>query len=81
MSGVEEMSPTGLANLVEHAEAAAYADLLTAAPATWQCVAEQTPAGWLLLAPPLDLLLFNRLIAWGLDNAAPRTELESALSR
>lgn len=75
------MSPADLARIVEHAEAAAYADLLRAAPAAWRCTAEQTPAGWLLLAPTLDLLLFNRLIGCGLNAPAPRSDLQAALAR
>jgi hypothetical protein len=78
---VHEISTTALARMVEHTEAAAYADLLRAAPAAWRCSAEQTPAGWCLFAPTLDVLLFNRLIGCGLEAPAPRAELRAALAR
>ena len=58
--------------MVELSEAAAYVDLLRAAPASWRCTAEETDAGWLLLAPTLDMLLFNRLIGTGLGPASVR---------
>jgi hypothetical protein len=77
----DEMSTTEIARMVENTEAAAYADLLNAAPATWRCVAEHTADGWILLAPTLNLLLFNRLIGWGLDYPAERSRLNSALGR
>jgi hypothetical protein len=65
-------SPLELARMVELSEAAAYADLLRAAPASWRCTAEETDAGWLLIAPTLDMLLFNRLVGAGLGSAAVR---------
>jgi hypothetical protein len=75
------MVPLAVARMVEDTEAAACADLLAAAPAEWSCVAERTNAGWLLLAPTLDLLLFNRLVGWGLNGPAQKSELETALDR
>jgi hypothetical protein len=53
--------------LVELTDAAACADMLRAAPAEWQCRAERTRAGWQLLAPRFDILVFNRILATGLD--------------
>jgi hypothetical protein len=69
------------AHLIETAEAEAYTDLLRAAPSEWNCVAERTAVGWLLLAPTLDILLFNRLIGCGIESPARRDELGSALQR
>ena len=40
------MSDLALARLVEITEAAAYTDLLLAAPSEWRCVAEETDGGW-----------------------------------
>lgn len=77
----DAMSPTALARMVENAEAAAYADLLSAAPAAWRCFSEQTANGWALLAPSLNLLLFNRLVGWGLEQPAQRSRIQSALDR
>lgn len=48
------LDDTGIARLVELTEAAAYADMLRAAPAAWRCVEERSPAGWFLFAPALD---------------------------
>jgi hypothetical protein len=70
-----------LTHMAEHTEAAAYADLLRAAPVEWQCIAEETAAGWMLFAPALNLLLFNRLVGWGLNAPVPKEELEAALGR
>jgi hypothetical protein len=68
-----------IARLVEFTEAAAYADMLRAAPPAWQCVEERSPDGWLLLAPRLDILLFNRLVGCGLDAPATRAGLHGFL--
>jgi hypothetical protein len=70
-----------VAQMVEDAEAASYADQLAAAPAEWNCVAEQTSAGWFLFAPTLDFVLYNRLVGWGLNEPARRHDLETALDR
>jgi hypothetical protein len=75
------LSGDALAHLVEFAEAEAYADLLHAAPPEWRSVAEQTPAGWLLLAPALDILLFNRLIGTGIGAPATQGDLAEAIAR
>jgi len=70
-----------VAQIIEGAEAAAYADQLAAAPSQWKCVAEESASGWFLLAPTLDMLLFNRMVGWGLNGAARRNDLGSALDR
>jgi hypothetical protein len=70
-----------LAAVVELTEGAAYADLLHAAPPQWGCVAEETSCGWLLMAPTLDMLLFNRIIGCGIREPVPPTELQALLDR
>src|SRR5690349_14369393 len=70
-----------LAAVVELTEGAAYADLLRAAPAEWGCVAEETALGWLLMAPPLDMLLFNRIVGCGIREPARAAELHEMLGR
>jgi hypothetical protein len=75
------MTSLAIAQMIEDAEAAAYADQLAAAPVDWKCAAEQTSAGWFLIAPTLDMLLFNRLVGWGLNSPARRDDVEAALVR
>jgi hypothetical protein len=70
-----------LAAVVELTEGAAYADLLHAAPTEWGCVAEETACGWLLMAPPLDMLLFNRIVGCGIREPARSMELRDLLGR
>jgi hypothetical protein len=70
-----------LAPVVELTEGAAYADLLRAAPAEWGCVAEETSCGWLLIAPPLDILLFNRIVGCGIGEPASPSTLHELLGR
>ncbi|HJP86472.1 MAG TPA: hypothetical protein VJ852_10810 [Gemmatimonadaceae bacterium] len=70
-----------IARIIEHTEAAACADLLRAAPPDWNCSAQRTEDGWFLCAPTLDILLFNRLVGWGLDAPAVRRPLEHAIER
>ena len=69
------------AAIVELTEGAAYADLLCAAPPEWGCVAEETSCGWLLMAPPLDMLLFNRIVGCGVREPARLAELPLLLGR
>jgi hypothetical protein len=71
----------GLAAIVELTEGAAYADLLRAAPPEWGCVAEETSCGWLLIAPPLDMLLFNRIVGCGIREPARAPALQELLGR
>jgi hypothetical protein len=70
-----------LARLVETTEAVAYADLLRAAPAAWRTEAEETAAGWLLVAPTLDLLRFNRLVGCGIGAVATDAAVREAIGR
>jgi hypothetical protein len=60
-----------LARLVERTEAAAYADLFRAAPASLGLTVRESGGVTMLVAPQADLLLFNRAIGVGLD--APAT--------
>jgi hypothetical protein len=78
---VAGMTSLAIAQMIEDAEAAAYADQHAAAPPEWKCAAEQTSAGWFLIAPRLDMLLFNRLVGWGLNRPARRNDVEAALER
>ena len=61
-----ELTTEELAHLVEWAEARAYVDLLRAAPKDWGFRAEETDLATLLIAPGLDIPLFNRAIGFGL---------------
>ena len=67
-----QLAAHDVAHMVEFTEAAAYADLLHAAPPVWQCVAEETEAGWLLLAPAVDVLLFHNMLRAGFTVAYHR---------
>jgi hypothetical protein len=70
-----------LARALEEIEAAAYIDLLRAAPAEWQCATEKSDAGCVLIAPPADALLFNRILACGLRRPVERLELKTLITR
>lgn len=67
--------------MVETTEAAAYADLLLCAPPEWQCVAEETDAGWLLFAPKVDALLFNRVVGCGVTVPGARAQVRASIAR
>lgn len=76
-----QLSAADLAPLLERAEADAYADLLRAAPAEWRCAADCTDGTWLLLAPPLDILLFNRVIGAGVHSPAREDDVLAWIDR
>jgi len=78
---VDKTATLAIARMMELTEGAAYADLLRAAPAVWRAQAEETGAGWLLAAPPADLLLFNRLVGCGVERAARRDDVRDAVAR
>jgi hypothetical protein len=78
---VDKTAPLAVARLAELTEAAAFADMLRAAPADWRAQAAQTPAGWLLLAPAIDMLLFNRLVACGVEHPARPEDVYTAVAR
>jgi hypothetical protein len=75
------LSNAAIAVMLELTEGAACADLLCAAPAAWRTIGERTPAGWLLAAPTIDMLLFNRLVGCGVSGAAGRDALLDAVRR
>ena len=77
----ESLSAIEIASLVEVTEAAAYADLLRAAPSSWGCVVEETAAGWCLFAPSSDLVLFNRIVGAGIVAPARREDLQPLVDR
>ncbi len=81
MTGAVTLTAGGVARMVEFTEAAAYADLLHAAPPDWGCVAEETGAGWVLLAPAVDVLLFNRVIGCGLAAPASQRDVADVIGR
>src|SRR5690348_5035609 len=66
---------------MERVEAAAYADLLHAAPSAWGCAAAHDVNGWWLFAPRLDLLLFNRVIGLGIERPPSFAPLRAGLER
>ena len=70
-----------LARVLEFTEAAAFADMLRAAPAAWRARDERSSLGWRLQMPVADLLLFNRLIGCGLDVPADRGLLRECLQQ
>jgi hypothetical protein len=70
-----------LARVLEFTEAAAFADMLRAAPAAWRASDERSALGWRLQMPVADLLLFNRLIGCGLDAPVDRARLRECLQQ
>lgn len=81
MAGSPLSSSAELARAIELTEGAAYADLLSCAPREWRCHAEKIAGGWLLLAPALDVLLFNRLVGCGVASPASNEEISRAVAR
>lgn len=75
------VSDAAIAAMIELTEGAACADLLCAAPAAWRTVGERTPAGWLLMTPTIDMLLFNRLIGSGVGGVVGRETVADAVRR
>ncbi len=68
-----------VAALVEFTEAAAFADMLAAAPASWSAWSDRRPGGWIIQAPAVDILLFNRVIGTGLPSAS-RAEVDEVVA-
>lgn len=68
-------------SLIELAEAEAYANLMPYAPAPWGFHAEQSDFATTLVAPGLDVPLFNRVIGIGVHRPATERELDAALAR
>jgi hypothetical protein len=78
---VDDTVSAAIARMMELTEAVACADLLSAAPAEWRARGELTSAGWLLVTPAVDMLLFNRLVGCGIEHAAGQADVESAVAR
>ncbi len=74
------MSERAIATLVEHAEAQAYADLFAAAPADLKLHAYEFDAATILVAPALDIPLFNRAIGLGIDEPASEAAIQSVVT-
>lgn len=70
-----------MARVVEFAEAAACADMMHAAPHDFRCVGETAAGGWLLEAPSIDMLLFNRVLGCGLTAPVARDSLITLVAR
>lgn len=75
------LTPAAVARLIEFTEGAAYADLLRAAPPEWHSEASETPGGVLLISPAVDLMLFNRLIGCGVEQAARAGDVQASIAR
>jgi hypothetical protein len=75
------MAADAIARMVELTEAAAWVDMLAAAPGDWRAIGEPTPAGWLLSMPTADIMLFNRLVGCGVDCAVSREVVDAAVAR
>ena len=70
------MDPMQLAELVEWGEAEAYADMFAAAPAEWGLQVERVGSTLALIAPPIDALLFNRVLGLGLSEPASKAQID-----
>ncbi len=57
--------------MLEFAEARAYADLMRAAPREWNWQADESGTATVLIAPTLDIPLFNRVIGLGVAGTHP----------
>jgi hypothetical protein len=69
-----------VATLVEHAEAQAYVDLFRAAPDGLGIHAYEFDAATVLVAPRIDIPLFNRAIGIGIDLPASEPAVESIVA-
>jgi hypothetical protein len=74
------MDATQLAELVEWGEAEAYADMFAAAPVEWGLRVERLGPAIALVAPPIDTLLFNRVLGFGLSEGASETQLDELVA-
>ena len=69
------------AALVENTEAAAYADMFSAAPAALGLHARVTPSCTVLQAPGFDVLLLNRVLRVGVDAPLSEREIRHTIER
>jgi len=70
-----------IAELVEHTEAAAYVDLFRAAPPSFGLEVQETDGVTALLAPGIDVLLFNRVIGLGVGRDGTPDQVEALVAR
>jgi GNAT superfamily N-acetyltransferase len=75
------MNPTQLAELVEFGEAEAYVDMMAAAPPEWGLRADRIGSAIALIAPPIDILLFNRVIGSGVLEPATEMMIDVMIDR
>ena len=74
------MDSTQLAELVEFGEAEAYADMFAAAPADWGLCVERLGSAIALVAPPINTMLFNRVLGLGVIEPASEIHLMEAIA-
>jgi len=74
------MDPIQLAELVEWAEAEAFADMFAAAPADWGLRVERWQSAIALVAPPIDVMLFNRVLGLGLSAPARAEQIDETVA-
>lgn len=70
-----------IADLVEHTEAAAYADLFRAAPPSFGLEVLEADGVTALMAPGIDILLFNRVIGLGVGREAWLDQVKALVAR
>jgi hypothetical protein len=75
------MDPIQLAELVEFGEAEAYADMFAVAPTEWGLRVERLGSAIALVAPPIEVLLFNRVLGLGLREPADETQIAEIVAR
>jgi hypothetical protein len=74
------IDPGQLAELVEWGEAEAYADMFAAAPAEWNLHVERWGSAIALVAPPIDVLLFNRVLGLGLSEPTSEMQIDQIVT-
>ncbi len=74
------MDSNQIAELVELGEAEAYADMFAAAPPEWGLQVERFSSALALVAPPIDTLLFNRVLGLGVIEPANEVHLVEAVA-
>lgn len=72
---------SAIAELVEHTEASAYVDLFRAAPRSFGLELLEADGVTALMAPGIDILLFNRVMGLGLGRDARPDQVEALVSR
>ena len=74
------MDSTQFTELVEFGEAEAYADMFAAAPADWGLCVERLGSAIALVAPPINTMLFNRVLGLGVIDPASEIHLMEAMA-